>query len=273
MNTSNYVLFNDGSDVAYVNSTSNFRGADIGASQEIDIFFESASSQSSNGAYDKVRLHVKTNGDEVKALEAVASAMAGAAKEVCRVMADDDAKVYFSEYFDAVTSITSVNNLNATNAVLTTPTLTTPSLTENVLVKTDDYSITAADSGSTIVMNDTDAVFTLPTCAAGLNYKIILAQDTVAGSKIAAGASDHFFGSVTVTTTTAFSASDSNVAAQSVPLATTSLDEVAFTHDSTTLGGKAGDVVYITGITDAAWCVDANLLTDGASPASIAVIV
>ena len=82
MNISNYVLFNDGSDVAYVNSTSNFRGADIGASQEIDIFFESASSQSSSGAYDKVRLHVKTNGDEVKALEAVASAMAGSVGEV-----------------------------------------------------------------------------------------------------------------------------------------------------------------------------------------------
>jgi hypothetical protein len=85
-------------------------------------------------------------------------------------MADDDAKVYFSEYFDAVTSITSVNNLNATNAVLTTPTLTTPTITGYKIPVEDvtaDDTLTAAESGKIFVFQDAAAVLTLPDSGAG----------------------------------------------------------------------------------------------------------
>ena len=263
-----FVYFRKNEDDAYLNAVENFRGATQGAaSGKVDVHFAAASATVTGNTFDKITLSVE-DGKEKEVMQSIANTMGGCRQGTTIVIADK----FGNKYYDHVTDVDSISlttaSLSATNA-----TLTTPSITESVLVKTDDYTITAADSGSTIVMNDTDAVFTLPTCAAGLNYKIVLAQDTVAGAKIAAGASDHFFGSVTVTTTTAFDASNANVAAQSVDLATTTKDEVVFTHDSATLGGKAGDVVYITGITDAAWCVDANLLTDGADPASIAVIV
>jgi len=48
-NGENFVVFHNDSDSSYMNTISNFRGAEIGAAQEIDIYFASALSTSSNG--------------------------------------------------------------------------------------------------------------------------------------------------------------------------------------------------------------------------------
>ena len=111
MRHENFVVFHNDSDSSYMNSADNFRGAEIGAAQEIDIYFESALSTSSNGSYDRVRLHVTTAGNEEKALEAIAGAMQGN-KSGLTVVADDKNSKYFDQLFDAVTSFTTASQSN-----------------------------------------------------------------------------------------------------------------------------------------------------------------
>ncbi len=110
-NGENFVVFHNDSDSSYMNTISNFRGAEIGAAQEIDIYFASALSTSSNGSYDRVRIHVATAGNEEKALEAVAGAMQGN-RSGLTVVADDKNSVYFNDFFDAVTSFTTASQSN-----------------------------------------------------------------------------------------------------------------------------------------------------------------
>ena len=111
MRHENFVVFHNDTDSSYMNSADNFRGAEIGAAQEIDIYFESALSTSSNGSYDRVRLHVTTAGNEEKALEAIAGAMQGN-KSGLTVVADDKNSKYFDQLFDAVTSFTTASQSN-----------------------------------------------------------------------------------------------------------------------------------------------------------------
>tara|TARA_R110002012_G_scaffold289003_1_gene481900 strand:+ start:151 stop:825 length:675 start_codon:yes stop_codon:yes gene_type:complete len=94
-----------------MNSADNFRGAEIGAAQKIDIYFESALSTSSNGSYDRVRLDVGTAGNEEKALEAIAGAMQGN-KSGLTVIADDKNSVYFNDFFNGVDSFTTASQSN-----------------------------------------------------------------------------------------------------------------------------------------------------------------
>tara|TARA_R110002110_G_scaffold164081_1_gene364216 strand:+ start:300 stop:980 length:681 start_codon:yes stop_codon:yes gene_type:complete len=94
-----------------MNSADNFRGAEIGAAQKIDIYFESALSTSSNGSYDRVRLDVGTAGNEEKALEALAGAMQGN-KSGLTVIADDKNSVYFNDFFNGVDSFTTASQSN-----------------------------------------------------------------------------------------------------------------------------------------------------------------
>lgn len=46
---------------------------------------------------------------------------------------------------------------------------------ESILTKSADYTLTAADSGKTVVMSGVDKVLTLPATTSGLHYKIVLA--------------------------------------------------------------------------------------------------
>ena len=111
MRHENFVVFHNDSDSSYMNSADNFRGAEIGAAQEIDIYFESALSTSSNGSYDRVRLDVGTAGNEEKALEAIAGAMQGN-KSGLTVIADDKNSVYFNDFFNGVDSFTTASQSN-----------------------------------------------------------------------------------------------------------------------------------------------------------------
>ena len=149
MRHENFVVFHNDSDSSYMNSADNFRGAEIGTAQRIDLYFESALSTGVGGSYDRVRLIVSTAGDEEKALEAVASAMQGN-KSGLTVVADDKNSKYFSDYFTGVDSFTTAS-LNQRRIV------------ENIAAAKD---IEASDSGKWFTI-DQDSAFaiTLPTVA------------------------------------------------------------------------------------------------------------
>ena len=103
MDGQHYLVFhNDGND-SYMNSSANFRGADVGTTF-IDLFFNSATYAGTGAGYDKVRLTVTATKEE-QALEDVAAAMAGA-KNPVQVIADDVNGVYVSDSVTAVASIT-----------------------------------------------------------------------------------------------------------------------------------------------------------------------
>ena len=103
MDGQNYVVFHAGTDDSYMNSSANFRGADVGATF-IDLYFNSATYAGTGAGYDKVRLTVTATFEEV-ALEAVAGALAGN-KNPVMVIADDNKSLYIEDHITAVASIT-----------------------------------------------------------------------------------------------------------------------------------------------------------------------
>ena len=60
----------------------------------------------------------------------------------------------------------------------------------SVIVAGDDITLTAAQSGSTVFMNNAAATVQLPAASAGLNFKVILGIETTAGADILAKAGD-----------------------------------------------------------------------------------
>ena len=251
-----YIYILNAEDDAYMNKVSNFRGMEQGASATVIMYFESpiSSTTETGGAYDKITLAVTAN-KEKEAMFAIGGALAGSKSGSTAVIADDHVGVYCD---DNVTSVTTIEKaLSGT--------------TSNIITLTDDRTLTSGESGSFVVLNHASKVITLPTCAAGLKYDIMFLQDTDAACSIVAGAGDAFFGTIEV-----ISSTDNKTASQHITHATAigtvaSYDNLDFDHDTTTLGGKAGDVVSIVGVDDTAWHVDATLTMDG-NPSSIAVI-
>ncbi len=132
MDGQNYVVFHNDSNDSYMNSTANFRGADVGT-EFIDVYFDAAqSSNNDNGSsgYDKIRLEVLA-GKEEAALEGLGAALAGKRSAAVTVIADDVNSNYVHENIEAVTSITlaaqgQYRTVEAiTNAAAVTRTLTT----------------------------------------------------------------------------------------------------------------------------------------------------
>ena len=128
MDGQNYVVFhNDGND-SYMNSSANFRGADVGTTF-IDMYFASASISTGATGYDKVRLTVTATKEE-QALEDVAAALAGR-KDPVMVIADDVNSLYVSDHISGIASITLASQATTrpvvaiTNAAAVTRTLTT----------------------------------------------------------------------------------------------------------------------------------------------------
>jgi len=120
MDGQNYVVFHAGTDNSYMNSSANFRGADVGATF-IDLFFASATvGAGSLSGYDKVRLTVTATYEE-SALEGVGAALAGV-KNPVMVIADDVNSKYIHERITAVASITlaSTTQTRATETLITT---------------------------------------------------------------------------------------------------------------------------------------------------------
>ena len=147
MDGQNYVVFHNSGDDSYMNSSANFRGADVGATF-IDLYFASATVGSSNAGYDKVRLTVTATKEE-QALEDVGAAMAGA-KNPVMVIADDVNGNYVSDHVTAVSTITLASQVQTrvVEAIATTK------------------SLEASDSGKIFTVDQGSAYsITLPTVA------------------------------------------------------------------------------------------------------------
>tara|TARA_A100001515_G_scaffold96858_1_gene77799 strand:- start:476 stop:985 length:510 start_codon:yes stop_codon:yes gene_type:complete len=144
---------------------------------------------------------------------------------------------------------------------------------KEVVTLTAATTLTAEDAGKLICINAAAIEVTLPSAEAGMVFDFVFFQDTTAGATIVANTGDCFFGTVKVFSTTA----DQGAVQQSVTHAdaigtVANYDNLDFVHDSTTLGGKAGDSVRCIAVDSTAWMVDANLVTDGANPGTIAAI-
>jgi len=260
MDGQNYVVFHNGTDESYMNSSANFRGAEIGAAQEIDIYFESALSTIQGGSYDKVRIHVGVAGNEEKALELLGSALRGNRKGLL-VIADDVNNSYFDDVFDAVTSITA----NSAARV------------DNVITTTVARVLTAAESGSTVFVNHAARLITLPAAAAGLNFKIVLGINATAGMNIiTATAADHFFGNIPLYCT---DTDDQAGQTQELDYATAvaapaSYDAMKFVAATATIGGVANTTIEVYCIDAVSWHVNIpQHATTANDPAQCALIV
>ena len=73
MNRANFVVFHNAADDSYMNTSENFKGADVTSNTEITVYFAGV-----NGANttDSVILNISA-GKEIQVMEALAGAMAG----------------------------------------------------------------------------------------------------------------------------------------------------------------------------------------------------
>ena len=169
MDGQNYVVFHNDSNDSYMNSSANFRGADVGTTF-IDIYFVSATIGTSASGYDKVRLTVTATKEE-QALEDVAAAMAGSKAGKVTIMADDVNSKYISDHVTAVASITLASKGTLRNTSTTTP-------SGDGSTGSPTVTLTAADSGTTYFadISTYTVAYKLPAVSgnAGVHYKFIL---------------------------------------------------------------------------------------------------
>ena len=144
----------------------------------------------------------------------------------------------------------------------------------SVIVAGDDITLTAAQTGSTVFMNNAAATVQLPAAAPGLNFKVILGIETTAGADILAKAGDAFFGIIRLFSDTA----DQVGVPQQISYATAvgtvaSYDTMDFVADTATIGGMAGDCIEVVAVDDIAWHASCDLTTTQNNPGTVAVIV
>ena len=162
MDGQNYVVFHNDGDDSYMNSSANFRGAET-AANVVNVYFKAAAvgGDGASAGYDKIVLAVGTAGNEERAVEAIAEAMAGA-KNPVTIIADDKNGVYCDQTITGVTSIT----LSAMGTFKTVTALTSAT------------NIEKYDSGKVFTLTQASAhSHTLPTASdagAGWHAKFIL---------------------------------------------------------------------------------------------------
>ena len=252
-----FIYIRNDEDDAYMNKVSNFRAMEQAASGAVIMYFESpiSSTTETGGAYDKITLAV-TADKEKEAMMAIGGALAGSKSGSTAVIADDYGTAYCD---DTVTGVTTIEKAAA-------------GVASNVITLTDDRTLTSGESGAFVVLNHATKIITLPTAAAGLNYKIMFLQDTDAACTIVAGTGDCFFGNIKVTSATEDQTEIQDISHATAVAGVTSYDNLDFDHDEASLGGKAGDIVHLMAVDATAWHVEAVLTTDHANPAGIAVI-
>ena len=153
MDGQNYLVFHTAADDSYMNSSANFKGADVTSNTEITVYFASA-----NGAeaQDSVVLNI-TAGTEVAVMEALGAALAGA-KNPVTVVADDINSKYVHD------SITSCGAISVNRGIYRT-----------VMSVTGNTTLTTADSGKIVTINPgATSLIQLPAAAgnAGWNVRI-----------------------------------------------------------------------------------------------------
>ena len=143
----------------------------------------------------------------------------------------------------------------------------------SVIVAGDDITLTAAQTGSTVFLNNATATVQLPAAAPGLNFKVILGIETTAGCDILAKAGDAFFGIIRLFSDTADNVGVPQQISHATAIGTVaSYDTMDFVADTATLGGMAGDIISVIAVDDIAWHVTADLTTTQNNPGTVAVI-
>jgi hypothetical protein len=144
----------------------------------------------------------------------------------------------------------------------------------SVIVAGDDITLTAAQTGSTVFMNNAAATVQLPAASAGLNFKVILGIETTAGADILAASGDAFFGIIRLFSDTADQVGVPQQISHATAIGTVAnYDTMDFVADTATIGGMAGDIISMIAVDDTAWHVTADLTTTQNNPGTVAVIV
>ena len=144
----------------------------------------------------------------------------------------------------------------------------------SVIVAGDDITLTAAQTGSTVFLNNATATVQLPAAAPGLNYKVILGIETTAGCDILAASGDAFFGIIRLFSDTADQVGVPQQISHATAIGTVAnYDTMDFVADTATIGGMAGDIISMIAVDDTAWHVTADLTTTQNNPGTVAVIV
>ena len=147
---------------------------------------------------------------------------------------------------------------------------------ENIIITTAAHTLVADDSGSTILHNVADAALTLPAAAAGLKFKIILGITATSGCNIlTASAADCFFGNILLATDAVDNTGTAQLLTYAASIAApASYDAMKFVGATATIGGIAGEEIYLEAVSDVAWHVSIpNHSTSADNPAICVLIV
>ena len=146
-----------------------------------------------------------------------------------------------------------------------------------VIVTSGARTLLASESGSTVLHNDADSAITLPAAKAGLNFKIILGIEAVSGCNIlTASNADCFFGVIPISCD---DTDDQTGVAQKLTYATAiatpaSYDAMKFVAATATIGGVAGECIWLTAVSSVAWHVSIPYhATSANDPGDCALIV
>ncbi len=148
---------------------------------------------------------------------------------------------------------------------------------ENIVVTVAATTLTAAQSGATVFHNVAAAALTLPAAKAGLNFKIVLGIESTAGCNVlTASNADCFFGVIPISCD---DTDDQTGVAQKLThavaiAAPASYDAMKFVAATATIGGVAGECIWLTCIDDVAWHVSIPYhATSANDPGDCALIV
>ena len=147
---------------------------------------------------------------------------------------------------------------------------------ENIIVTTGATTLTAAQSGATVLHQSANTAITLPAAKAGLNFKIILGIESTSGCNIlTAAATDCFFGYIHLKSDTADQIGVPQQLTHAVAIAApASYDAMKFVAATNTIGGVAGQVIHLTCVDDVAWHVEIpDHATSDNNPGTCALIV
>ena len=129
---------------------------------------------------------------------------------------------------------------------------------ESVIVTVAARTLLASESGATVLHNSAATALTLPAAKAGLNFKIILGIESTAGCNIlTASNADCFFGVIPISCD---DTDDQTGVAQKLThavavAAPASYDAMKFVAATATIGGVAGECIWLTCVDDVAWHV------------------
>ena len=167
MDGQNYLVFHTAADDSYMNSSANFRGADVTGNTTLEITFAAAND---NAFVDTVVLNF-TAGKEVQVMEALGAALAGA-KNPVTVVADDINSKYVDDNITSCGAITTAKGSYKRSESLTA-----------------NKDLAPADSGKTFFLNAAAGLsaIKLPaaaTAGAGWNARFTVATVTTSNNYV-----------------------------------------------------------------------------------------